>query len=416
MKALTCEMCGSTDLIKQDGVFVCQSCGTKYSVEEAKKMMVEGTVSVKGVVTVDNSGLIDNYLMMASNAIDAGNQAEAENYCNKIIEINPKHVKAWLIKGKAAGWQSTLANLRFDESIKCFTNALEIENSEEVKADAISETESLSRATITLAANHFADFPDEDNYTLVVNILTAVVSGLAQIYAKCGSDSSAIYDELFGIILSGCDGAWSKAKSEYHEDDHPSEYVWKNYLEGCDNSKMLLEMAILIAKPGKQNEISAYKKLILIERTAMTSCSWTYGDYGYVKEYTLADSAISSRQGNIEEWQNKIQELDPTYVKPSAKPTPQSTSSSGCYVATAVYGSYDCPEVWTLRRFRDFTLAETWYGRAFVRAYYAISPTLVKWFGNTSWFKKMWRGPLDRMVSRLQHEGIECAPYKDRVW
>lgn len=44
MKQLTCEMCGSTDLTKQDGVFVCQTCGTKYSVEEAKKMMVEGTV------------------------------------------------------------------------------------------------------------------------------------------------------------------------------------------------------------------------------------------------------------------------------------------------------------------------------------------------------------------------------------
>lgn len=48
MKRLTCEMCGSTDLIKQDGVFVCQTCGCKYSIEEAKKMMVEGTVEVTG--------------------------------------------------------------------------------------------------------------------------------------------------------------------------------------------------------------------------------------------------------------------------------------------------------------------------------------------------------------------------------
>ena len=30
-------------------------------------------------------------------------------------------------------------------------------------------------------------------------------------------------------------------------------------------------------------------------------------------------------------------------------------SNGACYVATAVYGSYDCPEVWTLRRFRDYT-------------------------------------------------------------
>ena len=43
----------------------------------------------------------------------------------------------------------------------------------------------------------------------------------------------------------------------------------------------------------------------------------------------------------------------------------------------------------TLRRFHDYTLAESWYGRAFIRTYYAISPTLVKWFGETNWFKKM---------------------------
>lgn len=47
-------------------------------------------------------------------------------------------------------------------------------------------------------------------------------------------------------------------------------------------------------------------------------------------------------------------------------------SNSGCYIATYVYGSYDCPQVWTLRRFRDYTLHETWYGRAFIKCYYAI--------------------------------------------
>lgn len=48
MKQIVCEMCGNNDLIKQDGVYVCQYCGTKYTVEEARKMMVEGTVDVQG--------------------------------------------------------------------------------------------------------------------------------------------------------------------------------------------------------------------------------------------------------------------------------------------------------------------------------------------------------------------------------
>lgn len=92
------------------------------------------------------------------------------------------------------------------------------------------------------------------------------------------------------------------------------------------------------------------------------------------------------------------------------------SSNGSCYVATAVYGSYDCPEVWTLRRFRDFTLSKTWYGRAFVRAYYFISPSLVKMFGHTKWFKNIWRGPLDRMVETLQHNGISNTPYEDKKW
>lgn len=89
---------------------------------------------------------------------------------------------------------------------------------------------------------------------------------------------------------------------------------------------------------------------------------------------------------------------------------------TGCYIATAVYGSYDCPQVWTLRRFRDHTLAASWYGRTFLHAYYAVSPTLVKWFGWTAWFQKPWRGPLDRLVARLRDQGVADTPYQDRDW
>ena len=135
MKRLTCEMCGSTDLMKQDGVFVCQSCGTKYSIEEAKKMMVDGTVEVAGTVKVDDSAKIANYYTMAENAYKAGNQKEAEQYCNKIIEIDPTHAEAWLLKGIVSGWQSTVANLRMDEFISCARNAFINASSVEILND-----------------------------------------------------------------------------------------------------------------------------------------------------------------------------------------------------------------------------------------------------------------------------------------
>lgn len=34
MKTLTCKMCGSTQLIEENGMYLCQSCGTKYSASE----------------------------------------------------------------------------------------------------------------------------------------------------------------------------------------------------------------------------------------------------------------------------------------------------------------------------------------------------------------------------------------------
>lgn len=92
----------------------------------------------------------------------------------------------------------------------------------------------------------------------------------------------------------------------------------------------------------------------------------------------------------------------------------ETETSNGCYIATCVYGSYDCPEVWTLRRFRDNVLAGTWYGRAFIRIYYEISPIVVKLFGSTKLFSKTFKAPLNRMVTSLRKKGFESTPYCDK--
>ena len=36
MKIFTCDICGTDDLVRQGDYFVCQSCGTKYAVDEVK--------------------------------------------------------------------------------------------------------------------------------------------------------------------------------------------------------------------------------------------------------------------------------------------------------------------------------------------------------------------------------------------
>ena len=87
---------------------------------------------------------------------------------------------------------------------------------------------------------------------------------------------------------------------------------------------------------------------------------------------------------------------------------------NGCYIATCVYGSYDCPEVWTLRRFRDNVLMHHVWGRMFVRLYYCISPKIVEKYGSTNWFRKAWRRFLDFMVDKFHEKGIEDTKYSDQ--
>lgn len=91
-------------------------------------------------------------------------------------------------------------------------------------------------------------------------------------------------------------------------------------------------------------------------------------------------------------------------------------AKSGCYIATSVYGSYDCPEVWTLRRFRDNKLATNFFGTVFIKLYYFISPTLVNLFGNRKWFQSFWKKRLDKFVTNLNNAGVSNKPYKDREY
>lgn len=83
MNALVCEMCGSQDMVKEGGVFVCQHCGTKYSVEEARKMMFEGTVKI------DRSSELENLYKAARNARETSDDESAVKHYEKISALDP---------------------------------------------------------------------------------------------------------------------------------------------------------------------------------------------------------------------------------------------------------------------------------------------------------------------------------------
>ena len=346
MQKIVCELCGSNDLVKEDGFFVCQHCGTKYSPEEAKKLIVKGTVKI------DNSEKLSNLYGLARRAREENNAENAAKYYGMALMDDPSN------------WEASFFSTYFTaigyEGSKIWDAAHKIENCAKTAADLVTKNQ-LS--------------PEEQA-------------------------------EAFEIIARYVGSAYGQFKLK--------SFGWRIGIEGAPPAnmessindaitQMLLSTGDAIEKSCKQDQSIC---------STISGNTWELLISGGTPPY---DSSVL----------NRIRRYKPNYQPPQqSRPSSSSTSSSystnssssGCYIATAVYGSYDCPQVWTLRRYRDFSLAKSWYGRSFIRLYYAISPILVKWFGKTNWFKNIWQRKLDLMVKRLQRRGFQDTPYEDQSW
>lgn len=79
-----------------------------------------------------------------------------------------------------------------------------------------------------------------------------------------------------------------------------------------------------------------------------------------------------------------------------------------CFIATAVYGDVDAPEVEMLRRFRDLHLMPSVWGRWLVRIYYHYAPPIACWLASSSHCRWVVRIVLDRLIGLVDptdHEG-----------
>lgn len=321
MKRLTCEMCGSTDLVKQDGVFVCQTCGCKYSIEEARKMMVEGTVEVAGTVKLDNTGLIDSYLQMAENALDSNNNAEAENYSNKIIEIDPRSYRVWFIKGKAAGWQTTGRNNRYPESIVSWVNAYQFapEDKKEALSDEIkTEAMKIGTAILQMKLNSFTNFRSQDNKNEIDNAISMIEKQLGILNEKTGI---YVYTDTFKTTLaravnSGAVNASNAADKDFGPNNSDrNKFSWDRYTAAQDWCLSLLEKAYNLSSDDALC-LTICKNYVVIAEQCRDSCSYkfeasAYTGGSYVRDYSFTQEAKKSRSNTIDNWRTKQARHDP---------------------------------------------------------------------------------------------------------
>lgn len=276
MKELICDMCGSNNIIKQDGLFVCQDCNTKYSVEEAKRMYNE-TVKVRGTVKIDSSSELSNLYEIARRAKDTNNAENALRYYDQILIKDPN------------SWEAQFYVVYF-RAMVCETT--------EIGISASNLSDSIS-PILDLVKNNVGGDKQEEI--------------ILEIYERCSSVSNLLFKITKNWYLSIDNKFKKKIIPQYNAN--------------------ILPIAFIMFSLG-DSLIEAYGN----QFTNIASRSWIDG----VELYKKYPDTIY-RPSILKDYLNKIRQYQPNY-KPKSK---------ACYIATSVYGSYDCPEVWTLRRFRD---------------------------------------------------------------
>lgn len=131
MKQIVCEVCGSNDLVKEDGCFICQYCGAKYSPEEAKRLIVEvnGKVDVSGSkVTVDNTSFVERSLENARRAKAKEDWEECEKYYNMVEQYEPTNIEAifYFSYGKARMALVDSDRFKREQKIKVLKNSISV--------------------------------------------------------------------------------------------------------------------------------------------------------------------------------------------------------------------------------------------------------------------------------------------------
>ena len=392
---------------------------------------------------------IENYLMIAQNALIENNFTECENYVNKILEIESDNTDAYLLKIKAL---SVKQQHGYDSRVHKIPEYEFVEQIYEQKYEyytiIIDKCAFLERHLKSIVGIMIDDFFGECRCRYQALYTDKMLSTDLLIHAwkqvKNCSDDEIVQDLLqfyFNAKEDSASAAWIFLKACIKNKNYnlSSKTVAENFYRELIRGEIreilecfpevLYTVKELVFNSGLiDDDISDIEQNIESIRMYLDELKI------HCLEYDLYDDEIVVLNDRVAGWielqdmnyatiaYEKIKKINPNYPVDSQienslqlhQNSSRIPKKSGCYIATCVYGTYDCPEVWTLRRFRDFKLSESWYGRTFIRMYYSISPRLVKWFGHTKWFQKLWKTRLDKMVSELKKQGYEDTKYEDR--
>lgn len=316
MASLTCDICGGRLKMRKGKTAVCESCGMEHSVERVREKIQE----VKGTVHVDSAHLIENFLQIAKDAYSTGNYAEAERYCNKVLENDASHVEASVIKGKAIGGQSNLSNFRFREVAICFANAVNSADDdlkESINNDVQEGFRKFVIDLITTRCVRFVKWPDDEESKGFCNDLQEISESISWYIIESGMtiDRNRVFSDVGQMVSLTINAAlMTKIGPEYKNDSSRSAY--RTFVERIDYCALILEKTADLCDNDDSSDVKIYEVIISMLETVIrcNSSDLIEDKWGVFKNIPrLSNYEVESKQSKINELKNKVSKIKRGY-------------------------------------------------------------------------------------------------------
>lgn len=311
MPALVCDICGGMLKVVNGKIAICESCGMEHSLERVREKYLES----KNVVHTDNAHLIDNYFAMAKDAFDAGNEEAAEEYCNKILEIDPTQSATCFLKGKAVGWQSCIGTIRFKEAAVCFANAINSASEEDRASLHLSiekEFKSLATSLIKLRCDRFSSQAHQDEADGFLDDLCEINSAVVFYETQTAFQISRnkVFCNIPSIVQLCMNLVAIKIKFEYVIDG--SKRAYSRFITKTDSCIEIIQKTIDLCDDDS-SDVQLYELCIemldaVISNDRMDSIQNRWG--AYIETPRLLSCEKSKKIAMISTFRTKIQLLE----------------------------------------------------------------------------------------------------------
>lgn len=175
----------------------------KPQAQAPKKVEPKPKPDLANTVGVGTAQMIENLFILSQSAFDSENYIDAENYANRVIELDATNSDAWIMKGNCAGKQTTPTNFRFKESINCWNNALQNAGEDEFEDYQFTVRQNVIDTMVAYVLRSSMDFkknPTDENFAKVketVDVVDPIVRLANQTF---GVDLVAYEDKLASNI------------------------------------------------------------------------------------------------------------------------------------------------------------------------------------------------------------------------